>query len=219
MSNYRSLQRVIPAFLIATFFSNLASADESAWYGRLNGGFTSLGDSDVAISGQAASTAEFDTGSLFGGAIGRQFGPFRVEGEVAYRSNDVSSAGLRGFRQESDAGDFASLGLGVNLLYERNLFGSEKATSYFGGGLVYIQEVDFDLMSDANEEVSFSDSGFGFQLILGARYQIAKDWDLFAEARYFDGGSLTLDSETDSGASLEADYSQTAVVFGVGYRF
>lgn len=203
----------------AIFFSNVVFAEENSWYGRLNGGFTSLADSDVSVSGQASSAAEFDSGSLFGGAIGKQFGPFRVEGEIAYRSNDVSAVGLSGYQQGEEAGDFASLGLGVNVLYERNLFGSEKAVSYIGGGLVYIQEIDFDLRSSTNEEVSFSDSGFGFQLIAGARYELSKNWDLFAEARYFDGGSLTLDSETNSGSSLEADYSSTAVVVGVGYRF
>ena len=218
MRNFGSFFAAI-SMLSAVFISTGASADDGSWYARLNTGFTSLSDSDLSLSGQAASGAEFDGGTLFGGAVGKQFGPIRVEGEIAYRSNDISSHSLAGYRQGDDAGDFASLGFGLNVLYETNLFGSKKAVTYFGGGLVYLEEIDVDLFSPTNDEVSFSDNDFGIQLIAGARYEVAKTWNLFAELRYFDAGTVTLSSETNSGLTIEADYASTAVVFGVGYRF
>jgi len=196
-----------------------AGGDNGAWYGRLNFGTGSLGDSDVTLSSGATSATEFGSGSLFGGAIGKRFGALRVEGEVAYRSNDIDSISLPGYRSGDDAGDFASLGLGLNLLYEVDLFGSKKAVSYFGGGLVYLQEIDIDLMTPAGDEVSFSNNDFGFQLIAGARYEVSPVWDLFAELRYFDAGEIELDPESSSGPSVTAGYENTSVVFGIGYRF
>jgi len=195
------------------------AANEGVWYGRVNAGFSSLGDSDISLADQSSASTEFDSGLLIGGAIGRQIGAFRVEGEIAFRSNDISTNDLAGYRGGDDSGDFASLGLGLNLLYEKNLFGSDRAVSYFGGGVVYIQEIDMDLVTLSGDEVSFSDSDFGIQLLAGARYEVTPDWDLFAELRYFDGGSVTLDSESDSDLSVKADYDSAALVFGAGYRF
>jgi len=203
---------------VAAFGSTSLLAEENPWYARLNTGFSTLSDARLTLTDATVASAEFDSGLLWGGAVGRQSGAFRLEAEIAYRSNEISRQDLPGYRQDSEAGDFASLGLGLNLLYEFNLF--ENVVTYVGGGITYLEEIDIDLTDrQTNEEISFSDNDFALQLMAGARYEMSDNWDIFTELRYFDGGTITLESESDSSLSIETDYKTTAVVFGVGYRF
>jgi len=219
MHRFRSILKALSVVVAASGSTSLL-AEENPWYARLNIGLSSLSDADLTLPEESTASAEFDTGLLSGGAIGRQSGAFRLEAELAYRSNEISRQALPGYRQGSEAGDFASLGLGLNLLYEFNLFGNENVVSYVGAGVTYLEEIDIDLTDkQTNEEVSFSDNSFGLQLMAGARYELSDNWDIFTELRYFDSGTVTLESEADSRLSIETDYETTAFVLGVGYRF
>lgn len=207
-------------FAAALFNTPTAMAqDESTpWYVKALGGVTSLSDADTSVNGGPADSAEFSSGAAFGGAVGYDFGALRLEGELLYRTNDVDRVNLTRAPVGSSGGDFSSLGFGVNLLYEVDLFGSDKARSYFGGGLVYLEEIDLDIDTPGGE-VSYSDSDTGYQLIAGARYSVSEPWDIFAELRYFDAGSVTLDAEDGGNGQVKSDYENTSIMFGVGYRF
>lgn len=119
---------------------------------------------------------------------------------------------------ELSGGDFSSVVISGNLIGEFNLFASDRAKSYAGVGLAWVQEVDIDVNTSAGER-SFSTDDIGVQLFAGVEYRIGARWSASLEARYLAVGKLDLDSEGQGADSLSADYDRTSVLIGIGYRF
>ncbi|MEM9303675.1 MAG: outer membrane beta-barrel protein [Pseudomonadota bacterium] len=206
-----------PALLALVLASTpAAEAEDSGWYVRAIAGYNTLSDETVRHStGEFAGEASFGSGFAGGGAVGYDTGPWRFEGEILYRSADLDR--LEAATGPITEGNYASLGFGANVLYSFNLFGTDRATSYVGGGLVFLQEIDIDF--ETPEENSFSGDEFGYQLILGAEYDFGARWSGFAEYRWFDAGDPDLDAEGDALGTVNVDYANQALLFGVRYDF
>lgn len=186
-----------------------AESADGVFYGRIFGGVSSLSDTD--LSGASNESIGFDSGQIFGAAIGYDYGgsPFRSEFEFAYRTGDADgSAGIEG--------DFASTTVALNGYYDFANTGSSKLTPYVGAGLAYVTEIDFDVEGGAATG-EYNDTGvFGYQLMVGVDYAISQRWSLNGELRYFDAGSQSL---SGSGGLLKADYDTLDVLVGATFRY
>ncbi len=211
----RRLAATIACLLGATAIAP-ASADDEGWYVRGTVGYNALSDEPVRHdAGEFVGEASFDGGFAGGGSLGYDFGSWRVEGEVMYRSVDLDT--LEGSPAIVTGGDYASLGFAANVIYDFNLFGDERATTYVGAGLVFVEEIDIDF--DTGVESSFSGDDTGFQLFVGAEYRFAERWKGFAEVRLMDLGDPDLDAEENALGRVNVDYGNRALLFGVRYDF
>ncbi|MEL6644857.1 MAG: outer membrane beta-barrel protein [Pseudomonadota bacterium] len=187
----------------------IADPSDGGFYLRAFGGASSL--SDAYLSGVATGTSGFDTGQVFGGAIGYDYtdSPFRTELEYAYRTGEADgTAGV--------TGDFASTTLALNGYYDFAPVLGGRLTPYVGAGLAYVTEIDFDVTGGGAPGEYNDRGGFGYQLMLGAEYPVSERWSVTGEVRYFDAGSQTL---SGPGGSLSADYQTIDVIIGTSFKF
>jgi opacity protein-like surface antigen len=167
---------------------------------------------------QARSIA-LDSGGLAGASAGWDFGNgWRAEGEFIYQSVDAGNAGFAAPAGPTGGGDYASTGFAANLLYEFDLFGSERARTYVGAGLVRLTEIDADF-TGGTLGGSYSGSGNGWQVLFGARYDLGERWFVDAGLRWLRASDIALDPERANGASLRADYEPWAATVALGWRF
>jgi opacity protein-like surface antigen len=200
------LSFAVPTVLFFLSQTMSATAQDAGFYARAFAGASGLQGDSVSVGG-AGLPLSYDTGAIYGGAFGYDYGdrPFRAELEFAYRTGDATGA---------VAGDYASTTFMLNGLYE---FGGGGAFQpYVGLGLGYVTEIDFDVTAGPIGE--YSDRGLlAGQVILGADYALSDRLSLFGEARYFATESPNLLSA--GGATLSADYDTIDLLAGVALRF
>lgn len=227
----RTLSTMVAGSLLLLATPQAALAEEPAyspnsdrgWYIRVIGGLGWLGDTDVTGAGSGQVT--YDPGFGAGLSGGYDFGRWRLETEYLYQTNDADefsldalSGNLASLGGEVSGGDFSSVVISANLVGELNLLGSERAKSYAGVGLAWVQEVDIDINTSDGER-SFSTDDIGFQVFAGVEYAMGPRWSASLEARYLAVGALDLDDEGQSSDTLSADYDRTSVLLGLSYRF
>lgn len=196
--------------------SPLADTAEPSWYAELVGGVGAL--SSTQLTGAAEGKASFDPGFSAGLAVGRKIGAWRIEGEYLYQTNDGDDISVTGLAVESGAGDFSAVAISASALREFNLLPGDRARSYAGLGITWLQEVDIDFITPAGEQ-SFSSDDVALQVLAGVDYRLTNRWSLGMEARYLAAGKLTLKPENDSAVNLKAEYDRTSVLLSLRYRF
>ena len=198
--------RSLTLTLLLVLAAGPATAQDPGYYAKLFAGASSLQGNSADFGGTSQALG-YDSGSIYGGAVGYDYGdrPFRAEVEFAYRSGEATGA---------VTGDYASTTFMVNGYY---LFSRGTVTPYAGLGLGYVTEIDFDV-SSGPVTGEFSDRGrFAWQAVLGADYALSDGLSLFGELRYFSAGTPSL---TDAaGATLKADYDTVDILAGVNFRF
>lgn len=132
-------------------------------------------DSDVTDSDAEIT---FDTGWGILGAVGYDFGMFRLEGELGYQENDLDEGKLWGYSLPLD-GDVSSFSGLINGYVDYH--NSSRFTPYITAGL-----------GMANVEVSSSqywnsddDTVFAYQFGLGCAYNITEELVIDVRYRYF----------------------------------
>jgi outer membrane autotransporter protein len=193
---------------------------ESGWYAGVLTGLTGQSDQTLRLEGSAPETgkAAFSSGLLAGGTVGYQFeSGWRLETEFTYQSVDRDRAVFRNAALQGE-GNYASTGFALNALYEFDLFGSPRARTYLGAGVVALTEVDIDFETAAGER-SFSGDDTALQLLAGVRYDLGERWYLDLGLRQLRASSLQLDGEANSPGRVRGDYRPWAVTLGAGWRF
>lgn len=186
-------------------------------------------------------TTEFDEGYALSAALGRRYGAFRGEIELAYQSNDVdthTNVGVGGGPiGAEDAGvlitgspnigvsvaDLVADGRGsidttflmANGYYDFTAVG--PFTPYVGAGLgVGFVNVDY---SPSDVTIVDDDATvFAYQLIAGGSFDISDRTALFAQYRY----RATEDVETDVAlfdANLDVENTASVIEAGLRFRF
>lgn len=197
-----------------------STAAESGWYAGVLTGVTGQSDQTLRLEGAAPESgkAGFSSGFLSGAAVGYRFGSgWRLETEFAYQSVDRDGPVFRAASLQGE-GNYASTGFALNALYEFDLFGSPRARSYVGAGVVALTEVDIDFETAAGER-SFSGDDTALQLLAGVRYDLGERWYLDLGLRQLRASSLRLEGEGSTIGRVRGDYRPWAVTLGAGWRF
>lgn len=199
-----------------------SAADDSGWYASASIGLGNLSSATLTYSDGTASesaSTSFDASFAGGGTLGYQFANrLAVEGEVMYRRNDLEAVNLPSLGAFS-AGDFASLGFGVNGIYRFPLGSDDKWSGYIGAGYLFLQEIDIDFESSGQQEISFETDDGGPQIKLGARYRASDNWFVEAGATYLDAGSVRMELPASPGETLQSNYENWTLSLAAGFTF
>ena len=167
-------------------------------------------DSDLSQPGGIKGTAEYDTGFGITGALGYDFGKFRVEGEVGYRKNDYDKVGASGQPKVNAGGDVTEWNLMVNGYFDIKT--ETPFTPYIGGGIGAAFLDSSALNAGGITMGSDDDSGFAYQFIAGVAYSFAEVWMMQLEYRFF--------GTTDpSYGGTDSEYMSNNLFIGVRFNF
>jgi opacity protein-like surface antigen len=173
----------------------------------------------------AAGEITFDTGWSFSGAVGRQFGNFRLEGEISRRHADtdtlrlstvtVGSVLLATGGSVSVDGEVTTWGFMANGWYD---FPTGTAWVPTVGGGIGFANVNMEVNRVGAVATSFdeSDTVFAYQFGVGLGYRVNPRMIVGVTYRYFGTG----DPEFEVGSFTdEGEYQTHNIEVGLRYRF
>lgn len=171
--------------------------------------------------------SSYDPAIGFGLVFGKTYpNSLRLEGDLAYRNNDLDAFEEAGEIIGAD-GDITALSFTLNTYYD--LVNPSRFTPYFGAGLggAYVN-LDARLIPEPGDLV-FSDEalGFAYQLGAGIACRINRQVSLDLGYRYFstlglkfkDQDVTTIDDAGNLLNRFETDYSTHSVSLGVRLAF
>lgn len=195
-------------FLILS--SSMVFAESQGLYigGRLGACF--LNDATLSEEGVAfTADTEYDTGMVIEGAVGYDFGMFRVEGEIGYRKNDVDKFSAFGV-SVAGGGDVDTLSLMANGYFDIET--KSGLTPFFGAGIGYAKVSANDFSVGGITIGSEDDSVFAYQFGLGLGYSVTKNWIIDIAYKYF----ATDDPDFEG---TKAEYDSHNITIGFRYAF
>ena len=192
--------KMIAAALFAVTGATAATSAHAETYGKLFGGAVLGSDHDISatIPGVGSGDGKFDTnlGYTVGGAYGYNFSRFfSVEGEVAYRSNNVES-GVVDDEEFEGAGDLNSLSFMANAILSAPGAGGFTPYGGVGAGLARVG-------GDGDHDLVFAYQAFG-----GVSKPLSDKLTAGVEYRYLDANEATL---RDGGVILNTEYDSHSV--------
>ncbi|MCE9521878.1 MAG: OmpA family protein [Alphaproteobacteria bacterium] len=165
----------------------------TGWYLSLGAGANWIQDGQIdefGASGTPSTTNEFswESGFIATSAVGFDFGNhWRVEFELAYRSNDADTFVASGTNLEPGAGiDIWELSQMVNVLYDFELGGNWSAAvgAGVGGNLVVFNPGCSGEFETENCNQDADDYVVAGQLIAQAAYRLSDRWQLYADYHF-----------------------------------
>ncbi|MFC4295257.1 outer membrane protein [Novosphingobium tardum] len=214
------MKKLLTAMALAsTALSAPAFARDGAMYVEVDGGVMKVEDFDFDIAGvKNAVKLDNDTwGYDFGGIVGYDFGPFRLEGEVGYRgvSNDQLKSTVfipatnttvtgRALPGSYDAGgDSTVLSLMLNGLVD---VGQDDGLQFFAGGGVGKAKIDVNtsINSVGPGFVNDHDWTFAWQALAGVRAPLSDNIDVGVKYRYFNASGFDLNDT--AGRAVKGDW-------------
>ncbi len=223
--------------LASTAMSMPAFARDDAWYIGVEGGVSIVEDATLGITNANGSAAgvgnvNHDKGYDFDGIIGYDFGGFRLEAEVGYKSADVgsySSTTTTPFRNtttgaiiSAPAGSFNGAGgktSALSFMLNGMLdFGDDDGVNGFVGGGVGVARVKADYaLNSVSSFVDDSDTGLAWQAIAGIRAPLSGNWDVGLKYRFFNAPNVDLVDLAGRGVSTR--YRSHSILGSLIYNF
>lgn len=206
--------------LVSTALATPALARDNAWYVGIEGGGMIVEDIDYDVNTVPnAVTVDSKTGYDVDGKIGYDFGPFRAEGEVAYKRATVS--GLRDNVRALDfdgKGSHSALSFMLNGLLD---FGNDDGWQASIGGGAGIARVRASHVREASltpDLVSDSDSKFAWQALAEVRRALSANVDVGLKYRFFnvDNAKLAL---ADGSGTTKNDFRSHSLLASLIYNF
>lgn len=191
------------------------SASAGNWYVNVAGGANWLGDnafSDVTSTTSQTTTLDFandpNIGFVLSAAVGMHLNNvlqgLRVEGELAYRENDVdaqwvssiTSATIDALASDSGVAQYQhnAFSIMANVWYDFQVAGLKP---YVGGGIGWADVEADGVYQGKTAGQSFSESGFAWQLGGGLHLPIDEKLTLGIGYRYFSGPDITIPAPSE----------------------
>lgn len=153
---------------------------------------------------------DYDTGYVLGAAVGWNATPnVGLEFEYAYRRADYDGDVRVDGERASGNGTAKANSLMVNAIYSFDGMGANAAVvPYLGAGLGAVQ-LDYEGEKSAWD--------FGYQVMAGVGYQVAPQWTLYGEGRWF----ATSDAKVwpGEGTATDISFGTFDLLLGVEYAF
>ena len=219
--------------LASTALASPALARDDAWYvgAEFGGMIVEDIEYDITSATSGTGTIDHDYGYDAGGVAGYDFGGFRLEAEVAYKSavvdgytstvvtpanNGTTTVNVAPGSYDFAGGRSTALSFMVNGLLD---FGDDNGISGYAGGGAGVSKVKLagyrlrntGTFLDAEEDV------FSWQLIAGARVPVSKHIDLGLKYRYFQ--TATFDTDDRAGRQNRLGLATHSILFGATYNF
>jgi OOP family OmpA-OmpF porin len=223
---FRSVLLGTAVALASAGAANAAVTTPTGWYISLAGGANWIEDGNIdEFSAGALSTTNafsWDTGFIVSGAVGYDFGRWRVEFETAYRKNDVDGF-CASFSQptcgaSAPNADVWELSQMVNALYDIEISGRFSASvgAGIGGNLVVFTPDTAGNFDGSAAGLETDDYVLAGQLIAQVAYDLTERWKLFLDYRY----TIMEDPELGDPTDLETwEMEKTEHSVLVGFRF
>lgn len=195
-STLRILSLFLPALLLAT------PAVHADFYvgGTFGFGFPSDLDDDDG------NTIELEDDLGGGIALGYNFVPVRLEGELVFRTSDV-----RRFQDDQEShsasGSIDNLGVMMNAFYDFHT--GQLARPYVGGGFgasrfsaESVRWDDGNQIGNGETRLDDSETVFAYQVMAGIEYEITRNASIRAGYRFFGTRSATWDDGRFDGSRI-----------------
>jgi len=189
-------------------------------YVGVEGGVVFLSDSSFDVAGINVGDIKFDTGWGIGLTGGYDFGTWRLEGELAYRANDVKefSDSTGSFPLD---GDVSSTVLMLNAYYDFRTI-SPSVIPYIGAGIgaafVSADVTDPDPVF-GGQVLDDDDTVFAYQLIAGVAFPVSKQLTIDLNYRYLGTTDPAFEIVGASGIEAEAEIQSHNIFVGLRYSF
>jgi outer membrane protein OmpA-like peptidoglycan-associated protein/opacity protein-like surface antigen len=218
--------------LASTALATPALARDNSWYVGIEGGAMIVEDIDFDIgTATAAGTVNHDYGYDVDAVIGYDFGGFRVETEVGYRSATVDSYQAQGTTPaftttgavgSVPAGNFdyaggktSALSFMLNGLLD---FGDDDGIQGFVGGGVGVARVKANYaLNTRGDFLDDSDTVFAYQGLAGIRAPLTDNIDATLKYRFFNADNVRLVDITNR--SVEGRFRSHSILGGITYNF
>ncbi len=194
--------RILKLTILVTVavMAGATSAAAQGMYAAVNGGVNFTHDGKFMSSGVDSA---FEAGYAAGVSIGFDFGDYRVEGEVSYRSNDAEKVG-----GTSVSANISTTALMVNAFYDFDA--GSPFVPYAGAGLGAGFST-FEMPGTDGDTTSFA-----YQFIFGAAYEMSDAVELTLDYRLFSMGTPNYEF---SGIEQSQAYWNSAIMLGVRTGF
>ncbi len=166
---------IVSLGLFLTLTTNTYAEDSGIYIGVI-AGENLRPDTTLSSPSLGSQIMDFNVGYTFGGFVGYDFGNnFRLEGEISYRENQISTGG----GEDPQAGTSSIM---FNGYYDLPL--TKPFNLYFGGGLgvatAQLETISLGQVIDANESV------FAYQLEAGINWNYNPKATFSLGYRFFD---------------------------------
>jgi outer membrane protein OmpA-like peptidoglycan-associated protein len=197
-------------------FAGTASAQTDGWYYGAEAGANFV--PKLAFATPVNSwTQQQDTGYAVMGQVGYGFGPWRAEGEIGWRSNDINSF-ANGSGNLNPGGSLGGVSFMFNLLHDFKT--NSNWTPYIGAGIGDIHLSADQITASGLKVTNDVNDQFAYQAIAGIAYRLTDAMSIRADYHYLRSStaSFTLNPAYDSGFAT-SPYSAHTIMVGFVVRF
>lgn len=196
--------------LVALSLPATVMADDGSSYIAGSAGLSLPRDMDLD-GGTINSSIDLETGPAAVISIGTGLMEnVRGEIELGFRSNDAGS-----ISGASASGDTRSLSAMFNGFYDFDT--GSNLTPYIGFGFGAARVSANGISPVSGTRVDDTDTGFAYQGIVGAAYELNANWLATADYRYFSAPNL--DFLSDNGTGLDSNYDDHTFMIGLRFNF
>ncbi|NEX14309.1 MAG: porin [Prosthecochloris sp.] len=183
---------LLMVFVVAAMWSVTSFAADKYVSGNIGISWISEAEDVYSDDSNGGYIVDFDSGITLLGALGCDYGDYRMEGELGYQTGDYKSIAFFDGPESTDpieaVGDFSILSLMVNGYYDIDLGGVELSPTV-GVGVAQVKKDGFAFgeMVEAPEEYRWSASEvtFAYQAGVGLGIPVSDNITIDARYRYF----------------------------------
>ena len=180
-------------------------------------GWTVLEDQTDKAKGLAPIRARFASGFAAGARAGYEWGPWRLEEEYVYRSNDLNRLSVGAVKLPGVRGGRESHAIMTNLLYDINL--GWPVTPHVGVGIGAVDIIDHARIAGFGRLFSDDDWQFAYQAIGGLRYNMTPQVALDLDYRYLASTDATFRIPAAPAIKYRSGYNTHTLMASLVYRF